>query len=220
MLWCFHTWVSGGVLCLALRKGERMRRAFLLLTVVVAALFMASGVALAVARSGGPGDDTLRGTNGRDALDGNGGDDVLLGFRGTDGLSGGEGRDAVLGGNEIGPQAGDRALSGGPGGDFVGGGEGSDALSGGAGRDYMYAGPPFGEAAGDVDAIDAGDGDDAVYAPNRPAAMDVIDCGRGFDRVLVDSKDVTSDCERVFTRPGEFFRSLFNSNYNYFAPLP
>ena len=205
---------------LAQRRGARMRRVVLLLTVMAAALFMASGVALAVARSGGPGDDTLRGTNGTDALDGNGGDDVLLGFRGTDGLSGGEGRDAVLGGDEFGPQAGDRALSGGPGGDFVGGGEGSDALSGGAGRDYMYAGPPFREEADDVDVIDAGDGDDAIEAKNVPAAMDVIDCGRGFDRVLVDSKDVTSDCERVFTRPGEYFESIFNSNYNYFAPLP
>jgi Ca2+-binding RTX toxin-like protein len=35
-------------------------------------------VALAVARSGGPGDDTLRGTNGPDALSGKGGNDDLV----------------------------------------------------------------------------------------------------------------------------------------------
>jgi hypothetical protein len=40
-------------------------------------------VALAVAISGGLGDDTIRGTNGTDALEDNGGDD-LLGLRGAD----------------------------------------------------------------------------------------------------------------------------------------
>ncbi len=194
-----------------------MRRTMLLLTAMAAVLVMASGVALAVARSGGPGDDTLRGTNGTDALAGNGGDDVLLGIRGTDALSGGDGRDAVLGGTERGPRAGDRALSGGPDRDFVGGGKGSDALSGGGGGDFMFAGPPFGEEADDVDAIAAGDGKDAILAKNEPAAKDVIDCGGGFDRILVDGKDVTNDCEREFTSPREFFRSIGGEGY--FVPL-
>lgn len=189
----------------------------LLLTVVATVVFMASGVALAVAISGGPGDDTLRGTDGTDALTGNGGDDDLLGFKGTDALAGGEGRDAVLGGDEVGPKAGDKALSGGPGRDFVGGGKGSDALSGGPDGDYMFAGPPFGEAADDVDAIDAGDGADAIEARNVPAAKDVIDCGGGFDRVLVDSKDLTSECERKFTSPRKYFNSIRGEGY--FAPL-
>ena len=194
-----------------------MRRTVLLLVVMAAVLVAASGVTLAVARSGGPGDDTLRGTNGTDALEGNGGDDDLLGLRGTDALSGSEGRDAVLGGNEFGPRAGDRALSGGPGRDFVGGGKGGDASSGGPGGDYMFAGPPFGEAADDVDAIAAGDGKDAIEAKNVPAAKDVIDCGGGFDRVLVDPKDLTSECEREFTSPREFFRSIGGEGY--FVPL-
>ena len=112
----------------------------------------------------------------------------------------------MLGGNEIGPQAGDRALTGGPGRDFVGGGQGGDALSGGDDADYMFAGPAFGEEDDDVDAIDAGGGDDAIEAKNFPAAKDVIDCGSGFDRVLVDDKDVTSGCEREFTSPRAFFR--------------
>jgi Ca2+-binding RTX toxin-like protein len=123
----------------------------------------------------------------------------------------------VLGGNEFGPQAGDRALSGGPGRDFVGGGKGSDASSGGKGGDYMFAGPAFGEAADDVDAISAGDGKDAIEAKNVPAAKDVIDCGRGFDRVLVDSKDLTSDCERKFTSFRKFFNSIRGEGY--FQPL-
>jgi Ca2+-binding RTX toxin-like protein len=49
---------------------------------------VASGVALAVVRTGGPGDDYLRGTNGPHALSGRGGDDVLLGLRGDDALYG------------------------------------------------------------------------------------------------------------------------------------
>jgi Ca2+-binding RTX toxin-like protein len=196
-----------------------MRRTLLLLAVMAAVLVMASEVALAVARSGGPGDDTLRGTNGPDALSGKGGNDDLFGLRGTDALSGGAGRDLVLGGNEAGPLLGDRALSGGPGGDFVGGGNGSDALSGGPGRDGIFAGPPFGETADDVDAISAGGGNDAIEAKNVPAARDVIDCGGGFDRVLIDSKDVTSDCEREFTRPGAYFESISSPSYDYFAPF-
>jgi hypothetical protein len=82
---------------------------------------------------------------------------------------------------------------------------------------YMFAGPPFGEEADDVDAIAAGDGKDAIEAKNVPAAKDVVDCGAGFDRVLVDGKDLTSECERKFTSPREFFRSIRGEGY--FAPL-
>ena len=36
-----------------------------------------------------------------------------------------------------------------------------------------------------------------------------MSCGDGFDRVLVDSKDVVApDCERVFTRSREFWESV------------
>ena len=65
-----------------------MRRVGLLLAIMAVTLVVASGVALAVVRTGGPGDDYLRGTNGQDALSGRGGDDVLLGLRGDDALYG------------------------------------------------------------------------------------------------------------------------------------
>lgn len=186
----------------------------MLVATVMAVLAVAGGTAFAVALSGTNGDDTLRGTNGRDAISGNDGDDVLLGLRGKDAMAGGAGRDAVLGGNEVGPLRGDRSLSGGDGGDFIGGGKGSDTLSGGDGKDYLTAGP-FNDTARDT--VAAGAGDDAVFARSKPAGMDIISCGDGFDRVLVDRKDVTDDCERKFTSPRKFFNAI---SPNYFAPLP
>jgi len=121
----------------------------------------------------------------------------------------------VLGGNERGPEGGgDKALSGGPGRDFVGGGNGGDALSGGPGGDFLVDG---GFREQDQDAIAGGDGRDAFAVNNRPASRDIIDCGGGFDRVLVDKEDVTSDCEKRFTSVREFGRSIRGEGY--FQPL-
>ena len=129
--------------------------------------------------------------------------------------AGSKGRDAVLGGNEVGPKGGgDKALSGGPGRDFVGGGNGGDALSGGPGGDLLIDG---GFREQDRDAIAGGGGRDAIGARNRPASRDVIDCGGGFDRVLVDSEDITNDCERKFTSARKAFRSIRGEGY--FQPL-
>jgi Ca2+-binding RTX toxin-like protein len=75
-----------------------MQRVIMLLTLMAATLVLASGVALAVTKIGGPGPDTLRGTNGADNLLGNGGNDVLYALGGMDKLLGGEGKDWVLGG--------------------------------------------------------------------------------------------------------------------------
>lgn len=185
----------------------------MLVAAILAVLAFTGGAALAAALSGTEGDDKLRGTNGRDAISGKGGDDVLLGLRGTDAMAGGPGRDAVLGGNEFGPLRGDRALSGGEGGDFVGGGKGSDALAGGPGKDYLTAGP-FDDTA--RDAVSGQEGDDAIFAWSRPAGRDVINCGDGFDRVFVDAKDITNNCERKFTNPNKFFNAI---SPNYFEPL-
>ena len=73
---------------------------------------------------------------------------------------------------------------------------------------------------GQQDVISGGSDDDAIDAIQQPASRDVIDCGSGFDGVLVDSKDITSGCERVFTSSARFYgRFLENSNYDYFEPL-
>jgi Ca2+-binding RTX toxin-like protein len=73
---------------------EVFRRMVLAATV---ATVLAAG-AIAVASSGGPGDDVLYGSPGRDLLDGGGGFDVLYGRAGRDVLDGGAGVDVLYGG--------------------------------------------------------------------------------------------------------------------------
>jgi hypothetical protein len=194
-----------------------MRRLVFLLAVMAATLVVASGVGLAVARSGGPGDDFLKGTDGSDVLEGNGGDDDMLSFRGKDTMDGGPGRDAVLGGDKNGPQTGDKVLSGGPGRDFVGGGSGSDELSGGPDADGVLGGPRESKNADSMDMVDAGGGKDVVEVKDIPADKDFADCGNGFDRVLVDGKDKTRNCEKKFADRSEFDNSLKGEGY--FLPI-
>jgi hypothetical protein len=46
---------------------------------------------------------------------------------------------------------------------------------------------------------EGGDGNDVIFVDNRPAYKDVLTCGDGLDRVLVDRREdeVAEDCERV-----------------------
>jgi hypothetical protein len=82
-----------------------MRRTIVLLATMALTLLVASGVALAVTKIGGPGPNTLKGTNEADHLLGNGANDVLYALGGMDNLLGGEGKDWVLGGERR-PQGG------------------------------------------------------------------------------------------------------------------
>jgi len=128
-------------------------------------------------------------------------------------LLGGEGKDWVLGGNEQRPLGGVKNLVGGPGNDGVLGGEDSDNLTGnsgndlvdgdfgpdkilgGEGNDYLIDGPRRGGA---TDTLIGGEGNDVLDPFNKPAKMDLLTCGRGFDRVLADTEDVVApDCEKV-----------------------
>jgi hypothetical protein len=190
-----------------------MRRAVLLFTVMALTLLVASGVAWAVTKIGTDGPDTLRGTNRADNLLGRGGNDDIFGLSGKDNLLGGPGKDNVLGGNENRPLQGDKNLLGGPGNDRVLGGEGSDNLTGDSGNDFVDGGLGSdsisggdgteyladGEVRGGAkDTLSGGDGSDLLDSINRPAHRDVIKCGRGFDYVFADPKDmVAPDCEKV-----------------------
>ena len=145
------------------------------------ALVMASGVALAVAKIGTNGNDTLIGTNRSDVLAGKGGADDIQGRRGQDTISGGPGNDYPAGIRF-------RALDGGP---------GADVISGGAGNDLLTDGGDFAK-----DTLSGGAGDDYVIAANQRAVRDIVSCGRGNrDFASVDRKDIVArDCEDVAVR--------------------
>jgi Ca2+-binding RTX toxin-like protein len=124
----------------------------LLIPVLVTFAVGLPGVALAVERTGGPGNDRLQGTDGADRLSGRGGNDVLIGLRGNDLLAGDAGRDR---------------LRGGPGADTLLGGAGRDVIIGGGGRDIVAAG--YGNDVVDVrgggaDRVSCGPGNDFVRA--------------------------------------------------------
>jgi Ca2+-binding RTX toxin-like protein len=194
-----------------------MRRVALLLTVMAAALVLASGVALAVNRVGTNGPDTLRGTDGADNLSGLRGEDKLLGKGGEDNLSGGAGKDVVLGGDERRPGGGDKNLAGGGGNDFVGAGRGSDNASGGDGNDLLVDGN-LGESSRDN--LSGGSGKDVIFANHVPAFGDVVSCGGGFDRVLADRKDtVAGDCERVVVVRGSR-EAVLRQEHEFFESIP
>jgi hypothetical protein len=126
-------------------------------------------------------------------LIGRGGSDTLLAFGGSDTLEGGQGEDWVFGGNLRGPFGGPKVLSGGPGHDAVLGGTGYDTVVGGEGNDVLVDGPPR-EVSHDI--LQGGEGRDTLYTVNDPAFRDLVQCGGGFDRAVLDPKDVAQGCER------------------------
>src|SRR5215207_6973529 len=177
-----------------------MRRTMLLVATMALTLLVASGVALAVTKIGGPGPDHLRGTNGDDILIGRGGNDILNALAGDDELLGGRGKDVVVGGesccDESDFSGGNKNLLGGPGNDAVVGGLGADNIVGKGGNDLV-----------------------GVF--NDPAFKDIVACGGGLDRVFADKKDlVASDCERVADTPSEFERLGNSIPESFFEGLP
>lgn len=136
------------------------------------------------------GGDCLSGGSGRDSLDGGSSGDRLLGASGNDKLSGGTGKDRLFGGS------GNDRLSGGSGGDLLAAGSGNDSLRGGKGdklfgekgNDKLFAGKG-------VKSVDAGGGNDTVNVAN--GRKDVVNCGKGRDRVRADRSDRLQRCERV-----------------------
>jgi Ca2+-binding RTX toxin-like protein len=194
-----------------------MRRTLLLLTTMVVALLLASGVALAVNKVGTNGPDTLRGTNGDDNLIGKGGNDRLFSLNGRDTLLGGPGKDFVADTPREVSLRGDKILLGGPGNDIVFGARGSDKMVGEEANDLQIDGPVSDVA---LDVVSGGDGNDVLLVDNAPAAKDIATCGGGFDRVLADSKDlVASDCERVRIVHGSR-EEVMQQEEEFFASIP
>jgi Ca2+-binding RTX toxin-like protein len=187
------------------KRGEGMRRVVLVLAAMALALLLASGVALAVNKVGTNGPDTLRGTNGDDNLLGKGGsNDELFSLNGRDNLLGGAGKDCLIcATRQRRGFAGEKNLVGGPGNDYVVAGKGSDNVVGGEGNDYL-ADP--GEREFSKDNFSGGPGNDVIDVVHYRSARDLVVCGSGFDRVLVDSNDVVApDCEKVVVFRGGTF---------------
>ncbi len=99
----------------------------------------------------------------------------IVGTPRGDYLAGGGFDDVILG------MRGNDTLLGGSGDDRLDGGPGNDVLTGGAGADRILGGP----------------GSDTIYAAD--GERDVIDCGDGADRAIVDSVDIVKNCEVVQT---------------------
>jgi hypothetical protein len=74
---------------------------------------------------------------------------------------------------------GNDTLLGGAGDDRIDGGTGADVITGGAGADKL----------------NGGDGSDTIFADD--GERDIIDCGAGNDRAVVDPSDKVTNCEMV-----------------------
>ena len=167
---------------------------------------------------GGEGKDWVLGGNDRRAF---GGDKKLMGGPGNDGHWGGLGSDTVLGGSGndfvAGDDGSDLAVAGGEGRDLVLGGRGADHIVGGEGTDILISGPIEERA---TNTLSGGAGDDIFVVDNVPASKDRVSCGRGFDRVIADRKDmVAADCEKVQVVRGSL-EEVFEQEAAFFEAVP
>jgi Tol biopolymer transport system component len=117
--------------------------------------------------------DVIFGSNGADRIDTGPRDDRICARGGGDRIRGGDDRDRLVGGS------GDDRILGGRHDDLLHGGVGNDLLDGGAGHDRILA----------------GGGNDFIPTAGRFA--DRVDCGPGYDRVIVDPLDHVRRCESV-----------------------
>ncbi|HEV7134588.1 MAG TPA: hypothetical protein VGN27_12745 [Gaiellaceae bacterium] len=97
----------------------------------------------------------------------------IVGTPRGDYLAGGGYDDVILG------LGGNDTILGGAGDDHLDGGPGNDVITGGPGADVILGGP----------------GSDTIYAAD--GERDIIDCGPGRDRAVVDSVDIVKNCEVV-----------------------
>ena len=151
--------------------------------------------------------DALEGTAAADHAAGYGGTDRFVLFGGDDCATGGADHDELhLGPGNDGGRGGGGAdeISGGPGDDILLAGLGADDVDGGEGDDHIR--DERGDA--DHDVLVGGPGHDVIRAAN--AAGDEVDCGPGWDVVIVDSADTLSGCDdvRMARRPNVTARTV------------
>jgi len=123
----------------------------------------------------------------RDAVGGGGRCAVLIkGTRKKDKLEGTDGGDKIKAGrgnDRVKARSGDDCVKGNGGRDRLKGNDGDDAVSGGRGDDRLSG----------------GDGRDKLRA--RGGGRDVVRCGKGRDKAVVDARDRVRGCEKVRRRP-------------------
>ena len=124
-------------------------RAILLMTAMVAALVLGSGVALAALVEGNDRDNALTGTSYADTIRAYGGEDLVQALSGRDQIYGGYGSDHLYG-NAYG--------------DRIVGGRGTDRLYGGYGDDHIVSRDLNNSGIGQRDVVDCGPGYDTFAA--------------------------------------------------------
>lgn len=172
------------------------KRLVMVVAAAAVAVFLVSGIALAVTIEGNENDNIIAGTADDDTLVGYGGDDTISGFAGSDNIQGGDSADDLYGGDaDQASRGGADSVAGGAGNDLIVGASGPDELVGGADDDIIEDGPADDTA---EDNLKGGAGDDDITAANYPASRDVVSCGDGNDSVTVDElDDMDGSCERV-----------------------
>lgn len=138
--------------------------------------------------------DRLEGTSSSDHLAAYAGDDEVVLFAGDDCAATGLGNDVVHlgpGNDEAASGAGADQVFGGPGDDVLLPGLDADRADGGEGDDLIR--DERGDTAPDV--LVGGPGHDVIRAVN--GAADTVECGPGYDVVIVDPVDVVSECDRI-----------------------
>jgi Ca2+-binding RTX toxin-like protein len=140
---------------------------------------------------GGPGQDSLNGSAGRDRITGDAGIDGLYGQRGRDRLDGGPGADTLLG------YKGNDRLLGRAGKDSLVDNQGDNVMIGAGGDDSLFTLSADSRAHGSS-RVAGGPGDDFFYIRNR--RRDRASGGAGSDSAVADQIDVLRSIEDSLTR--------------------
>jgi Ca2+-binding RTX toxin-like protein len=116
-------------------------------------------------------------------------DSIDLPDFGTSILEGRGGKDTLTGGDGV------ETVDGGPGDDRLEGGYNHDTITGGPGKDTIYGDETSQRCSFLSNCVVVPYGNDTINA--RDGEADVIDCGVGNDKAVVDAIDVISNCEDV-----------------------
>jgi Ca2+-binding RTX toxin-like protein len=194
------------------KRGEgTLRRATFFVLVMLTAMLLATGAAIAITLTGGPGNDVLYGTTASDTLRGEGGSDALYGRPGNDFLYGGPGNDnfenTAVDKQGISSTAG---LRGAGGDDSVYGEGGDDDVIGHTGNDTL----DDSSSSGDWDRAFGGTEVDVINVADADV-IDEVSCGDGNDTATITversggtitAADDVYDCETIKDQSGASVR--------------